>query len=122
MNSPSSTYWQEQQLMDAMIKGVRHKAKTMTSSMDGELGGSLSPTARAGSVSSDASHNDRVRSWLEVRPVSQLPPPARPQPAALPVRARAAAAEPALPTCRRCSGIELLRSAAAHPSYKSPPP
>ena len=30
MNSTTSTYWQEQQLMAAMIKGVRHKAKTMT--------------------------------------------------------------------------------------------
>jgi len=77
MNSTTSTYWQEQQLMDAMIKGVRHKAKTMTSSCDGSLDGSLSPTARVGAVSPDAASDDRVRSWLQVRYASSPSHPRR---------------------------------------------
>jgi hypothetical protein len=51
--------------MDAMIKGVRHKAKTMGSSTDSELDGSISPTF---SASSSSDTDERVRSWLDVRP------------------------------------------------------
>eukprot|EP01046_Picozoa_sp_COSAG06_P038868 COSAG06_NODE_4529_length_4153_cov_1.937193_4_plen_108_part_00 len=51
--------------MDAMIKGVRHKAKTMGRSTDSELDGSISPTF---SASSSSDTDERVRSWLDVRP------------------------------------------------------
>ena len=64
MNSTSSSYWQEQQLMDAMVRGLKHKAK-LDGSSDGDSDGSVSPAGSSGSASSAS--DDRVRNWLDVR-------------------------------------------------------
>lgn len=69
MNSTDSSYWQEQQLMDAMVRGLKHKAK-VGGSTGSESDGSVSPTSSyAGSEDSD----DRVRDWLDVRLISPHP-------------------------------------------------
>jgi hypothetical protein len=61
MNSTSSSYWQEQQLMDAMVAGLKKNRGKLQSSTDSENGGSaMSATSSEGS-------DDRVRNWLDVR-------------------------------------------------------
>jgi hypothetical protein len=65
MNSTSSSYWQEQQLMDAMVRGLKHKAK-LDGSSESDSDGTVSPTSSSGGASSEAS-DDRVRNWLDVR-------------------------------------------------------
>eukprot|EP01043_Picozoa_sp_COSAG02_P028839 COSAG02_NODE_1767_length_11002_cov_41.487205_5_plen_82_part_00 len=66
MNSTSSSYWQEQQLMDAMVRGLKHKAK-LDGSSESDSDGSVSPTGSSGCSGGATSSNDRVRNWLDVR-------------------------------------------------------
>ena len=61
MNSTSSSYWQEQQLMDAMVAGLKKNRGKLQSSTDSENDGS------ATSATSSEASDDRVRNWLDVR-------------------------------------------------------
>ena len=61
MNSTSSSYWQEQQLMDAMVAGLKKNRGKLQSSTDSENDGS------ATSATSSEGSDDRVRNWLDVR-------------------------------------------------------
>ena len=66
MNSTSSSYWQEQQLMDALVRGIQHKAKLGGSSTS-DSDGSVSPTSSSGDSGVPSCSDDKVRNWLDVR-------------------------------------------------------